>query len=62
MSTSEFGGPPRRSLLLQRSIFDLALRTIAFGVSAAVRRAARASPRLSKDPLRILVEPTTRSG
>jgi polysaccharide pyruvyl transferase WcaK-like protein len=58
MSTSEFGGPPRRSLMLQRSIFDLALRTMAFGISAAVRRTARASPRLSNDPLRILVEPS----
>jgi polysaccharide pyruvyl transferase WcaK-like protein len=31
---------------------------MAFGVSVAVRRAPRASPSLSKDPLRILVEPS----
>ena len=58
MSISEFCEPPRRSSLLQRRIFDLALRTAAFSVSAAVRRAARASPRLSNDPFRILVEPS----
>jgi polysaccharide pyruvyl transferase WcaK-like protein len=43
---------------LKRSIFDLALRTMAFGISAALRISQRATPRLSKDPLRILVEPS----
>jgi polysaccharide pyruvyl transferase WcaK-like protein len=62
MSSSYSGRPPQRSLLhlqaLYRSIFDLALRAIAYGISATVGRAASAPPRPLKDPLRILVEPS----
>jgi colanic acid/amylovoran biosynthesis protein len=60
MSASTLNTPSRRSILraLQQSIFDLALRTIALGISATVRHGARRFPPPATDSFRILVEPS----